>query len=352
MGTIGLSFVSPAKAAMETASASPAVAQISTKTRVFNPGVFQESDGAMPMINNDDRVDAYFATKALLTAREAGLDIREAGTKWVEWLLPRQKADGRFERYLRVRNAAGEQIGWKANDIADADDALLALWLEVLYAVSPPEGMPAHWQKSAALASAHLETLRVKSGVYIIAQTNRVGLFMDNAEIYASYMNIAADQKRMGYGASAERTLASAQNLGAAIQKTFWDAKTSEFRVSTQDIPDSKFYPRATAQIFPMLSGIQNPIATNTAVFDEWVTKHGDNWLSMRYDKYSWGLVAFAAWKVGDNNTALAWQHQHRELRFGPRWTVVDEAIYQSLESNISPNIRLAADPRLGSDKS
>ena len=318
--------------------------------RSFEPGVFQEADGAIPIIHNDDRVDAYFAIKALLTARDAGLDIKKPGTKFVEWLLPRQKADGRFERYLRQHGAVG-LAAWKANDIADADDALLAMWVELLYTLAPESGLPVEWRESAMRAGAHLTSLRDRRGIYYIARDNRVGLFMDNSEIYSSFVSIARDQTRLGHTKAAAQTTALARQLAVDIQKVFWDGKHSRFLVSTQIIPESKFYPDATAQVFPMLTGLETPAAANAQVFDKWLSHHGSDWLSMKYDEYPWGLVAFAAWKMGDHNTALAWQNKNRALRHGSRWTVVEEAVFQGLEANLASGPRLAqADPRLDSN--
>lgn len=355
VGSLGFSSVFGTRAshaAIETSPfagpASPPTVTVTPKKGNFDPGVFQLADGAIPIINNDDRVDAYFATKALLAAHEAGLDIRKSGSKWVEWLLPRQKADGRFMRYTKMPVGPNGDKVWKTTDIADADDALLALWIELLYTLTPADGMPPRWQQSVALASNHLDSLRDKHGIFYIARTNPVGLFMDNAEIYQSMMGVSREQARLGYDEASATTAGMAAKLGTAIQKVFWDKKHNEYRVSTQDIPDSKFYPRATAQVFPMLSGLSTPVASNAEVLDAWLSAHGNDWLTMRYDDYPWGLVAFAAWKVGDNNTALAWQNKNKGLRYGDRWTVLDEAIYQGLQANLPPTMRIAKyDPRL-----
>jgi hypothetical protein len=171
---------------------------------------------------------------------------------------------------------------------------------------------------------------------------------MDNAEVYASFAGIARDQLRMGQRKAAAQTQAVADQLAGDIQRVFWDTKNARFLVSTQDIPESKFYPHAPAQIFPMLTGLKTPSAADGQVFDQWLARHGSDWLSMKYDEYPWGLVAFAAWKMGDNNTALAWQNQNRALRHSARWTVLDEAVYQSLQANLPSGIRTAQlDPRL-----
>src|SRR5437763_7149470 len=67
----------------------------------FAPQNYQLPDGAIVLQSTAVDVEPYFATKALIAAQDAGLDIREAGRAWIKWLLPRQKSDGRFERYCR-----------------------------------------------------------------------------------------------------------------------------------------------------------------------------------------------------------------------------------------------------------
>ncbi|HEX8550785.1 MAG TPA: hypothetical protein VF681_04445 [Abditibacteriaceae bacterium] len=347
VASLGFSALRSASAAPE-ATVVPVAASSVNMSRKFDAGVFQAEDGAITIINNDERVDAYFATKALLTAHEAGLDIREAGMRWVNWLLPLQHSDGRFMRYTRQKATATQAAYWKTTDIADADDALLAIWIELLYTLAPNEGLPVSWQKSISLAGSHLQTLRDRRGYYWIARENRVGLFMDNSEIYSSMMNIAREQGRLGHNTAAAQTTAAARNLAEAIHNTFWDNNKKKFRVSTQIIPDSKFYPDATAQVFPMLTGLDTPAAPDATVFNEWLAKHGDDWITMRYDDFPWGLVAFAAWKVGDNNSALEWQNKNRGLRYGNRWTVLDEAIYQALDANLPSTVLIAqAEPRV-----
>src|SRR5262245_9306243 len=65
----------------------------------LEPGRYVEADGAMPLQGGGSVVDPYFATKALVVADVAGLDVRETARRWIEWALARQRFDGRFERY-------------------------------------------------------------------------------------------------------------------------------------------------------------------------------------------------------------------------------------------------------------
>eukprot|EP00952_Eustigmatos_sp_NYUAD-ZCMA_P001332 5991-Eustigmatos_ZCMA.PRE.1 len=89
------------------------------------PG-YQRPDGAITTYLSGDSIDPYFATKALLVAQDAGLDNAAAARRWINWLLPQQLADGRFERYC----LKGERF--LPCRPADADDALLATWMELL----------------------------------------------------------------------------------------------------------------------------------------------------------------------------------------------------------------------------
>src|SRR5438270_8632503 len=85
----------------------------------FVPRNYRSADGALLLQTNGNYVEPYFATKALITAQDAGLDIRQAGLNWIRWALPRQNKDGRFDRYCQRAGA-----DWKPCGAADADDSM------------------------------------------------------------------------------------------------------------------------------------------------------------------------------------------------------------------------------------
>src|SRR5215472_12143773 len=93
---------------------------------VFSPGRLQTPDGALLINVGQSEVDPYFAMKALIVADDAGLDISGSARKFMAWLLPRQQKDGRFERYCLMDGQ------WRACARADADDSMLALWLQLV----------------------------------------------------------------------------------------------------------------------------------------------------------------------------------------------------------------------------
>src|SRR5205807_385490 len=75
---------------------------------------------------------------------------------------------------------------WKPCGSADADDSMLALWLQLLYRLAPDSGIPTEWQVSVQKAQAQLAKLRNgRLGIYHVSGRNHVALFMDNVEVYS-----------------------------------------------------------------------------------------------------------------------------------------------------------------------
>ena len=168
----------------------------------FYPATLQAPDGAMTLNSGGNYVEPYFATKALIVAQDGGLDVREAAKAWIEWVLPRQRPDGLFRRFCRVN---GE---WRDCAPADADDSMLALWMQLLYRMAPATGMPAEWQRSLALSARQLAKLRnQRLGVYHISTRNHVALLMDNIEVYAALKDVARAQLRLHDPAASPPTL-------------------------------------------------------------------------------------------------------------------------------------------------
>jgi len=305
----------------------------------FTPQDYQLADGAVVLDTNALDVEPYFATKALIVAQDAGLDIRDAGMAWVKWLMPRQKNDGRFERYCRKGSEP-----FHACRAADADDSLLALWLQLLYRLAPDSGIPAEWQQSASKAEKQLARLRnSRLGIYHVSTWNHVALFMDNVEVYSALRDIAEAQARFGNHSAATATKAQADKLAAAIQHVFWDDRNQRYRPSIQK-SNPAFYPDVVAQVFPWTEEMPTPDQDPHSAWSNWRSKFAPAWLENKYDPHPWGLVALAAMKLGDESTALCWLSHSQSLRYGKSWNVVEEAVFQELEHRLE-NQPTASDP-------
>lgn len=298
-------------------------------TAKFDPQTFQSPDGAIVLNPGGDYVEPYFATKALIVAQDGGLDVRDSALAWIHWALPRQRPNGLFRRFCRKK---GE---WKDCAPADADDSMLALWMELLYRTVPANGMPAEWQHSADLAWRQLEKLRNRRlGVYHISRRNHVALFMDNVEVYAALRDIAQAQARW-HQPGAATTQARAEDLGHAIDRIFWDHHAHRFRPSMQKTVPA-FYPDVVAQVYPWLADIDPPGESSRQAWERWRGAYATGWIERRYDTHPWGLVAMAAEKLGDNNSAECWESKSNPLRGGSSWNVLEEAVWQSLRAHYS----------------
>ncbi|WP_425485216.1 hypothetical protein [Burkholderia guangdongensis] len=293
--------------------------------------LYQRGDGAITVRLHGTGIDPYFAAKALLGAEDAQLDATRAARAWIAWLLPRQRADGGFDRFC----AKGGQYASCAG--ADADDSMVATWIELLVRFAPANGLPADWSNSLARADAHLEALLdAKSGVYQISSTQHVALLMDNVEVHSALQAAAAYYVRHGNPERATVWRRRADRLAAAIVRVFWRGSRDGFRASTQEIGDASFYPSKVAQIFPVLSGIRAPGESNAARYTQWMRANGPTWLQLASSDYPWGLIALVALRMNDWDTVACWHARSAPYRHGAHWNVLEEALYLSFESRLA----------------
>jgi hypothetical protein len=297
----------------------------------FDPNGYQHPDGAISLHYRGEYIEPYFATKALIVAQESGLDADESVQQWIRWLLPRQNKDGSFERYCRK---PGNQ--WRSCAPSDADDSMLALWLQLLYTNAPDSGMPAEWENSVHKARASLQQLRNgRLGVYHVSRQNHVALLMDNVEVYSALKEIARSQQRLGYRFEAQITEKEAEKLDVAIQQVFWNKHADWFRPSIQK-SRPEFYPDVVAQVFPWLADMPVDSDLHTdAAWARWKTRFAADWLDKRFDPHPWGLVAMTALKFGDTDSAACWLSRSEPLRFSTNWNVLEESAFQAVQARI-----------------
>jgi hypothetical protein len=287
---------------------------------------YQRSDGAITLQRDGNLVDPYFATKALIVARDAGLDISAPAKRWIAWLMPRQRADGRFDRYCWHPTAE-----WSPCAAEDADDAMLALWIQLLYSLSPLRGVPGEWISTLNAAESYLDTVRDPTmNIYLISRAQPVGLLMDNVEVYSALRLSSRARMLMGDTVTSARLASSASRLAIGIERIFRVHGSAQYRSSTQERKVTQFYPDVLAQIYPMLAGIDTNKGRSRRAFKRWLHLNRADWVSPTLD-YPWGLVALAAAKMGDVATVAEWLDRARTLRHSRRWNVLEEAIYQSL---------------------
>lgn len=291
---------------------------------------FADAQGALSVQYHGDTVDPYFALQALLLAHDNGLDISTYAMPWANWLVQRQKPDATFDRYCRNGPV------WAPCKTADADDALLALWLRLL------DTMPRQRDANPALRSSYAASqialrrlLDPQRGIYLVSPVYQHGLFMDNLEVLSWHLPAAARQ--------ANRSQPTAQQLSTNMRKVFWDSASRAFLVSTQ--PEQKtvvpaFYPEFVAQVLPLLFDFKVPGLDSKMHYRNWMRMHRATWLAQSKHDFSWGLLAIIALRSGDLATASCWLRETTPAQHSSHWIVTDEVARQIL---LQHNVTTAA---------
>jgi len=305
----------------------------------------QEPSGAITVYHHGDTVDPYFATKALLMMGK-GEQARRQAFAWIDWVRKYQSPEGLFSRYTRP--AGGK---WENSAPADADDAMLALWLQLLYRTAPDTGLPEAWLSSASNASRQLEALYMADkGIYQISASLPVGLLMDNIEIYDAFSSMARDMRRMGQFSLATRYQNKADMLRASITAVFYDSVHGEYLVSTQKrdaVP--AFYPEAVAQLFPVMYRLLESQELAKA-YQEWMKANDQLWFSQKTEDFPWGLIAITAIEMDDVARASCWAQRSEPLRYSARWNVVEDVALQIVKISLKRSPEASKIPCVGSD--
>ena len=282
---------------------------------------YMDEAGAITVLKGGNSADPYFALQALLLAHDNGLDISAAAVKFANWLVPRQKPDGTFDRFCGGANKA-----WVSCKAADADDSLLALWMKLLETMPAQLKKNPRWTKSYASSKTSLEHLFQPSrGIYMVSPVYLHGLFMDNLEVWSLKAHLKQPKRA-----------AEAGKLAQAIHDTFWNPVDQKFLVATQLEQRSEkpaFYPDHVAQIFPLLVDFPLLPAEASLYYRKWMNTHRGDWLSHSETDYPWGLLAVLALRQNDQASARCWLREAGPQRHSSRWAVTDEASYQILLS-------------------
>ncbi|MFZ6753394.1 hypothetical protein ACO0KY_08475 [Undibacterium sp. Dicai25W] len=300
------------------AHAIAAVAAITT----LDLSTYADKDGAISIQEHGDTIDPYFVLQALLLAHDHGLSNKVISKKWINWLIVRQKPDATFDRFCKVGPV------WAPCKTADADDALLALWIRLLEALPEDLKTSLTWQQSRIRSiNALSQLIDANRGIYLVSPVYQHGLFMDNLEVL-SYQSTDRDNDK----------LLPTKTLENNIRRLFWDQQRKIFLVSTQAEQKemaSKFYPDQVAQIFPLLYRNNGIITTNRhQYYQQWMRRHRQEWLMQSREDFAWGLIAVIAQQEGDSESARCWMRDAGRTRHTPHWIVSDEVAWQILSKD------------------
>jgi len=315
-----------AKAQQVAAASSPLP---SKPRRALDLTAWQRADGALILSSHEpDVVDPYFSLKGLWLAHHLGLDVSAAWAPWAAWMVQRQQANGLWGRWRLT------PTGVRPDRASDADDSLLALWLQCVALFGLPAQLQVQHAPGLRKAAAHLQgpLFNARLGVYRVFAKDDAHLWMDNIEVWSALLTLAQGGLSWCEGLpGAAQWQQSAQALQSSMVRVFVADGVLLPRVSTQRLPEaSAFYPQAVTAPFAWLHG-WDPVGRPSARMAAWLVRHEASWVAQAQADFPWGLVAAAAHGEGQPAAVHRWLERARPLRQGPRWNILEEVAFQGL---------------------
>lgn len=123
---------------------------------------FATGDGAYYTTLGSPVVDPYFINKSFIISMQASAPLQAEFAQWIQWLLPRQRKDGGFDRFCREADKT-----WRNCMAADADDSMAATTIQMLNM-----GLQKAWVPAPSDGQ-QLRPLRPASGCWPACATRR-----------------------------------------------------------------------------------------------------------------------------------------------------------------------------------
>lgn len=276
------------------------------------PARFATGDGAYQVFLNEPFVDPYFVNKAFIIGMESGQELHEELQRWIDWLAPRQRADGGFDRFCRDGGA------WHACQRADADDSMAATTMQMIEMARQRDWLTgeraSQAQRISAATNRLLHSLHdAETGLYRVFADQSLYYLMDNAEVYDAL--VATDQQVL------------AQRLATALQAQF--LQQGRWQPSIPAYDQEHFYPHRLAPVYLWTNGLIDE-ADAGAMLAAWLAQHGVVWLKRKEDAFSWGIVAWQIRRTAPAQSAC-WRASLRNLAVDAHWTLLDAAVDHAL---------------------
>ena len=305
----------------------------------------QLENGAIPMTyspNGEVRMNPYFADFAALALLDKAEEYSEVVKKYMDWHFSHLNTaetdyngvDGTIYDYtitLKDGKITDESITiLKRKKSYDSTDSYAATFLSVLnkYYNKTGDGeyIITHSQEIQRIINALFSTYH--KGMTTAKPDWLVKYLMDNCEVYEGLLAAAelfestlcvADPS---LEALQKKCAESAIEVAEAIEAELWMPLEKRYEAGIYkyiDVPSdlflwSKYYPCATAQLFPIIHGL---IAPNTERANHLYDKFCENydWANFEYDDvFYWGANLQAAVLMNDIDRAVVYLENYAEL--------------------------------------
>lgn len=305
----------------------------------------QLENGAIPMNyypNGELRMNPYFADFAALALLDKADEYADEVKEYADWHFghlntaetDHNDVDGTIYDYtitVKDGKVIKEDITiLKRKNSYDSTDSYAATFLMVLNKYYEKTG------DSQYILSHKSEILRIIDAMFSTYHNGlttakpdwRVKYLMDNSEVYEGLLAVSELFEKVLCPADAsledvaKKCADAAFEVATAIEEQLWHPHLGYYEVgrwkivgTTSDIFSwNKYYPCATAQLFPIIHGL---IAPNTErankLYDRFCEEY--NWENFEYDDvFYWGANLQAAVKMNDMQRIVTYMTNYAEL--------------------------------------
>jgi len=280
----------------------------------------QLASGAVPMYsapnhNNGTQYKivpyfAHFGLLGLLEKPEHAPVVR----RYADWYfahLNREPAEGVPAGSVFDYTADADRRTETPTGDFDSTDSYAATFLSLLRKYAEATGdeayLIAHRDDIFLVAEAMVAT-KEKDGLTWAKPSYRVKYLMDNSEVYMGLADMEWICRNVfGDEAAAEVWRKHKEEVYAAIRDDLWNESRQAYAVAKMEdgklhTPDwTRFYPDATAQLFPIWTGVLEPDSDRAKELYERFNEHFPGWVKLdKGDAFPWAIIAYTAAVMGD----------------------------------------------------
>ncbi|MBQ7118126.1 MAG: hypothetical protein IJN88_07935 [Clostridia bacterium] len=305
----------------------------------------QLENGAIPMTytsNGEVKMNPYFADFAALALLDRAEEYSDEVKKYMDWHFSHLNTEGTdyngvdgtiYDYMITMENGrvTDESIAiYKRKKSYDSTDSYAATFLSVLNKYYKETGdseyIIAHAKEIQRIINAMFSTYH--KGLTTAKPDWRVKYLMDNCEVYEGALAAAELYGKLltplssDYGETEKKCAEAALEFAQAIEEQLWKPHLGYYEVgkwkiigTTSDIFSwRKYYPCATAQLFPIIHGL---IAPNTEranmLYDKFCESY--HWQNFEYDDvFYWGANLQAAVAMNDIDSVVEYMTNYAEL--------------------------------------
>lgn len=353
MSFLGVPFSAPDLEKEEAFVSSPTDAQLELFEEVFEREItwlasLQLENGAIPMTkaeNGEVKMSPYFADFAALALLDKGREYADKVKLYMDWHFSKLNSekedfnglDGTIYDYiitLENGRVIEQAVSKPENaDSYDSTDSYAATFLKVICKYIDKTGDIAYIADNARdiIRIASVMSATLEGGLTYAKPNHKVKYLMDNCEVYEGALAASRIFSLLGeqYKALSEEYKSLAEEIKTTVNKKMWNyvgnyytPEMTFFSIPTKIFSWDKYYPCATAQLFPIASGIIEPDTKRAiSLYGKFCESY--KWEEFDYpDDFYWGANVYAAAIMNDLERVTAYMTNYLAVSKAHPWPI------------------------------